>query len=1235
MKKTFIHRVAAGAALFVSLMSLGSCVNEQYEISQDRMDLNMTVFQEGLCLPLGSTEKIRLDTILNSLGLEGELGKYIANDEGAYSFFYKAEEPFDMAGQLDMLEGILDVEAIDFSKKVDFSLENIDLGNVSYEGARYEMENNLSEVFTGIDVTLPSIVEDFTIDANIRQYAQSIGDIDFEIDFGEHTGDFSYAGVPGDLVIPDELLLPGLKDVECTIDEINSKLGQSISLETSIDNVSVETHIAMPFHEYVKSVSDVHIKDGAKLKVSVTMLNTCFTSGSVTPHVDMDLHELFHLSALDGTPLANDHIVGDFTLSNENNWSASAEYKINSLIIYQKDWAHELNSEGKEVLWLKKDVKAGLSGSLNGSNLKTSMAVLDEWLDEHPTAASRNVMIKVQLAFEDLIIDDVTAELNPIPFGPNIETFDINIPEMNFPEEVKNVKEVVFSDESAIDLELSVSNLSSIGDLDFNIDDLHVTFPDRLIIDGANADNAIVIPGANLAAGAYSQRIKVKGVKIGDIDETGKVPAYKGVVSVVAGGSVGGTIHTARLPQTKEQDLGLNGHVEAKLVVQDYTLELKSYIISDQTNPEMFKKESIRIDVPKEIADIEGLAVYPKGSPEIKIDITIPELSMGIAPIGADGLKIYLPRMLALKKGNYPYEEWFDHASYAIVFPSGKAFPSQIVLPIDHIVIDAEKDETDGKYYCSGEFEIKGAVGIEDGALMTKADVDLLSKPGTKVSFVAEIPALEPDNIAMSSYTASIGEQKISFEPLKGIDLPQMLHHVDDIELDNVYLTLSIETGEGFPSLGENSELAVGLQISMPDFIVIEDQRYVDGKLSLNGSLEKVPGKSSMKLSFDPIKVSKLGLDMDYEQLKGLAGEIVVDGSVSLTGASLNVDEWVGKTNSIDLTAVLATVEEGVVTDRLGIGKITANIDYQLDPVNTMVDLTALSEFLGDEAVDVKIDIDKFFVTADLTSNIGVPVKAEMLLIPYYGNEPGTPIEQEIVIDGVASAADVKTTKLYLSNKAPENPQDYDKFIELDIISLLYKDNTRTKAIDSLKVELNAGTDPQKTCVFEPSADYVLSVDYSAGIPMALGEGFEVSYTTVMELPEEAAKIMEYGSLALCGEVETSFPIGFRVRARLLDSNNEPLNVTDGDIGMEIKSSDASGNPATSEIRLVIGNENKVDISDLKSLELVLSADAKRAPGVQLREDNFIRLSLYAMVPEGVTLDASKLVDVNKKENNE
>ena len=63
--------------------------------------------------------------------------------------------------------------------------------------------------------------------------------------------------------------------------------------------------------------------------------------------------------------------------------------------------------------------------------------------------------------------------------------------------------------------------------------------------------------------------------------------------------------------------------------------------------------------------------------------------------------------------------------------------------------------------------------------------------------------------------------------------------------------------------------------------------------------------------------------------------------------------------------------------------------------------------------------------------------------------------------------------------------------------------------------------------------------------------------------------------------------------------------------------------------------EEKVDISDLKSLELVLSADAKRAPGVQLREDNFLSLSLYAMVPEGVTLDASKLVDVNKKENNE
>jgi hypothetical protein len=118
--------------------------------------------------------------------------------------------------------------------------------------------------------------------------------------------------------------------------------------------------------------------------------------------------------------------------------------------------------------------------------------------------------------------------------------------------------------------------------------------------------------------------------------------------------------------------------------------------------------------------------------------------------------------------------------------------------------------------------------------------------------------------------------------------------------------------------------------------------------------------------------------------------------------------------------------------------------------------------------------------------------------------------------------------------------------------------------------------------------------------------------------------------------VESSFPISISLTARLLDSNNEELKVTDKPIGLEIKSGDASGNPtkSKSKIELVFGNENKIDISDLKSVELVFKADASAAQGAQFREDNFVKASLYALIPEGITLDAAKMIEDGKAEGN-
>ena len=58
MERLFPLRVMAVAIASFLLMFSTSCVNEEYDMSEDNLNLEVTPFQEGLTLPLGSTEQI-------------------------------------------------------------------------------------------------------------------------------------------------------------------------------------------------------------------------------------------------------------------------------------------------------------------------------------------------------------------------------------------------------------------------------------------------------------------------------------------------------------------------------------------------------------------------------------------------------------------------------------------------------------------------------------------------------------------------------------------------------------------------------------------------------------------------------------------------------------------------------------------------------------------------------------------------------------------------------------------------------------------------------------------------------------------------------------------------------------------------------------------------------------------------------------------------------------------------
>ena len=1223
MRKTFFTRAMICLVASAGLMHMSSCVNEQYEISKDKLDLTVKGFQEGVSLPLGSSERLRLDSLIKKLGLEEDFKKYLmAGADSAYSIYYKAEEPYDLSENLKSLSGLIDIDKVDFGQNVDFDLAGVDISGISFKGKKYEVKQDLSEMFSDFKVNIPPITENFEIDANLRKYSESISAVDIAVDLGEHGGLIDLVEVPGDLAVPAGLQSD---NTNYSISEISGLLGKTLKFKSDIENASVQTHLSYKFPKEIKSVSDLHLADGAKLTVSVSIVNSCFTAGKVVPHVDLDLGKLFHLSN-EGGHVSDDHIISDFTLEG-NEWHAEESYSISSLIIGEDDWTYETDAQGNQILCLDKLVDVAVSGNFNDDGLKISPASLHQWLLDHPEAEDRMVQINVKLGFENFLIDDATVVLNPIPVETT-ETFDVSIPEMKFPNEVKSVDEVKFTDESVIDVNLAVAGLSAISDdLDFELDHLEVTFPDRLIIGGADATNTVIVSGADLAAGPLDRQIKITGIKVGALDENGYAPAYEGEVKVLAVGKVGGSLHTGKLPYEKDDDIKIVGAIDAQIALADYTLTIRGYEVNSETDPDVFKTETFGIEIPKELVDIKGLVVYLENDPKITVETTIPEVSVDVRPIGEKGLTIYLPSMLKLKKGGYPYEAWYDEQKHVLKFPSDKDFPENLDLPIDHIVIDPVLDETDGKYYSKGEIRVEGAVGILENSTMNMKDVETLAEPGCKVSFVATIPALKPDAASMESYTASL-EESIDFEPLKDVELPDMLKEVGQIVLDDVYLSLAVKTGAGFPSLGDDAVLSVGADVTLPEFIKVDPSRMTDGKLKVEGTLKK-NAAGNMEVVIDPVKVESLDLNLDFDGLKTLKDSISVAGAISLTGADIVLDEWLDKKHQVEIVANLCTIRNGAPTDKVGIRKVTGKVDYQLDPVKMTVDLSSVSEYLDGDNLSATVDLSSFYLALDMKTNLGVPVMADLDLIPYYGAEAGTVVTRNITLSPAESADKQESTRIWISNLAPDQTQEYDHYLDVDILSMLYKDAQKSELIDSLCVNLNAGTDPQQECIYEPSAEYSLTVDYAAGIPLEFGEDFELVYRdTIADLPDVVGMLMGYaGKLGLGGEIESSLPFNVHLLVRLLDSEGNMVAQSAVGEGPFIKSADAMGNAVKTDIDIIIAAGEGVDVSDIAAVEFEFRADTKSAPGVPLKENSYIKVNrLFARVPEGISLDIADFV---------
>lgn len=1153
--------IALLSLLFVSGLGT-SCVNEEYDMSEENLNLEVTPFGEGVVLPLGSTEQIKLKELLKDV--DTDVLNVGAN--GAYSVSFS--DSFDMSEELSLIKDLIDIPDVDFSEKVSFQMNDVDVSEVKVDAMDYVFEHDLSASLNVPDITLPSVSEKFEVAAGMAGFAPSASELKLDIAPIEH--EIEFMSVSGSLPA-----LPGMsEDTPISLD--NQLFADYIETSVAFDvEESISMNVSLP--KGINSVKEIVLSENAELKVTLELVNSFLYSGALIPDVALDLSDVFHFKDV---PSGVAQLAERFRLTEENGYKQTVVYDIESLAVTEEDWSRK-NADSPYVLDKIFDLKA--SGDILFEDLKTTIKLLKD---------CKNVDVRMVLEFAGIEIADVYMGVDPVEISRK-GTVSMSMDDFEIPSEIEEIGKVEFTAASGLDIVVKAQNLDKVRGLDAKLETLAIKFPEELVIDGADASNKVIISNVDLAKG-LTRHVNIKGISL-PAPADGKI-AFDGNVEVEAVAKAGGNIHSADLPSTAADDVKVVVEVRSDLEIADYQVKVAGLDYSLD-----IEGEEIKVEVPEELSELGEVVVYPEGSPVVTIALNMPDMALDIVP-SAEGLNIAFPQMLKFK--TLPASYNYDLVTNSITFRG--SIPSKINLPIEKLVLVPERDAADGKYYVKGNVEINGGLSLSAGTL-SKADVENLSAAGKKISVVAHIPELAPSTIALDSFETTIREE-IELEILSAKDMPKELVSLGTVEFENVYLNASLDASS-LPELGDAS-LTVELAVALPDMVKVEGAD-ADGNISISGKLDE-----KGMINVDPIRI--LALDLEGKDLKdGIKDVLVVDGSIKLSNASIDVDQWLGKDLEVAFDASIKDIT---------ISKVTGRVDYQVDPIVESVDLSDISALLGESGAEANLDFYHAHLALEVATNLGVPVTASVELVPYYDGKEGTVVPAELVLNPSESADKETVTRVWLANSDDRMPSGY-TFVQADILSLL------KNIPEKLEFRLAAGTDKDRDCVLEPSADYSLKADYLFELPLEFGEEFEVTYKTTVEgIPAIVGSLLSQGNkVKLAGEITNALPLGLELRLNFLDSYGNVVPMADGCGVQKIAPCGLDGSAVKTDLEVVIALKDGVNAEDISSLELAFTANSAGVTGVPVTEDAYLQAVLQLVLPEGVTVDLNEILNKEDK----
>ena len=870
---------AAVLAFFVSACTFDELYNADNIMAVDK---TVTLFEKGIAIPLvQSTSKLRVDSIVKLSGLDTtQFGEYLKTDsEGNYFISIEGQYSLDTLIESLKLSEMVKIDPVDFNQQFTYNLGNIDASSLTVEAQQFGQGFFLDDFSSALDIEIDPVSESVSKKLGLASNDYSL--------------DYSVDPVSRNQVIMSKSNIQ-------TAAAAAAALGQAtVSFPDTCIPADFESQNipAVSLPSTIRSVSDVKLKSGAKMVVSISVSNCILSAGFITPEISVDLSDVLVIEGVTG---ALD--LSSLVLDKTGNFTARKEYNITGVNVSK--------------LFSNKSIAISGNAFLYGATANCTQA----------QAIAGDLGLDINIEFVNFGIESVTCEINPVSSSVSKE-IPIDISAITLPEQVKSVSDISFTEASQLNLTISAANLSATG-LNATIDNLTVQFPENLQISGDGVSgNTLTITGADISSGVG------KTVKINKLNLPAPVNgsiSWSDKIQLDASMTIGGTVNTALLPKTEAEDVTFNAEVVANLALSDFNA-----VINPVSQEVKIDETEIKIELPEGVGDFGTISIVPEGNPALDVILVIPDLG-GLSLDAGNGIKIVLPDIV--KFASVPPALNYDEATHSITIKD--ITTANYSLPIEKLVLTPAK--VDGKYVVSTKYSVDGVVSVPESPV-GKATVSKLS--GANIVFKASIPELKAKSLSIDELSCAI-DQKFKFNIMEAEAIPEMLVGVSEVKLTDVKADLNLAI-EGLPDIG-SGKFVVDILANLPEFIS-------PSKVELKGEIGQ-DGTFSKQIAIEGFNLSSI----DFQKLRAegtaLTDSISVSGKVYAANPSIDLNTLEGSItgtlnakiadseNKIGVKSIKANVDyqlDTTMTFDFKLGDVLAGTVFDLPDVSLKADIVS------------------------------------------------------------------------------------------------------------------------------------------------------------------------------------------------------------------------------------------------------------------------------------------------------